>query len=145
MKKTTLSMRILSVITMTILTTSVAFSQTVTPTATATPSACQSLQTCVDQGVTSTVSSCVASNPNCETKGNTDKYAISAGELAKRSIANSKCSTRKNKGTCNLCYNIAKVPLQARFKGNLFKGLLAQAVSIVEQERKTVCSALPTR
>ena len=119
------------------------FAQTPTPTSsptgTATPSACQNLQACIDTAVPTVVSGCAASNTSCNTEGNTDKYAVSAGQLAQRAIALKKCKDKKNRFACNVCYQAAKLPLQVRFKVNIFKGLLANAVSLIEQERKATC------
>lgn len=126
---------------------SFAFAQTPTPvataTGTATPTACQSLQVCVDSAVTSNLTSCASSNPTCTFKS-IDKFAVSAKQIARRTIDNGRCTKRTIKGACNACYNIAKIPLRIRFRGDIFRGLLAHAVTLIEQERKSFCSTLPS-
>jgi hypothetical protein len=112
-----------------------------TPTPTPTPSACQNLQACVSSGVSATLTSCIADNSACTFK-KPGKFAVSASDLSERSIVSSKCRNKTKKSACNLCYNLAKIPLKSRYDGSLFHGLLAQAVSIIESERKSRCSGL---
>ena len=114
---------------------------TATAAATATPSACQSRQSCVNAAVPTAVASCVADTPICSDT-NSDKLAVTAGELARRAIDKKKCTNRNNKFRCNVCYQNAKLPLQLRFKYDLFHGLLANSVKLIEAERKSVCGAL---
>jgi hypothetical protein len=127
-----------------------AFAQTPTPTSTpvatatgtATPTACESLQVCVDHDVTSALSSCSTSNPTCTFK-TADKFAVSAKQVARRAIDNNRCTKKTKRGACNVCYNISKIPLTIRFKGDIFHGLLAHATTLIEQERKSFCTSLP--
>ena len=117
---------------------------TATVTVTSTPSACANLQTCVDNAVPTVIASCGASNPGC-TSAKTEKYAVSAGQLARRAVDTRKCKDKKVRAACNVCYQVAELPLRLRFQGDLFKGLLAHTVTLIEQERKATCPALPAR
>lgn len=103
---------------------------------------CTEVQGCVDSAVSSVAASCIASlGTNCAID-NGDKFAITAGQLARRAIDAQRCANRKTKGGCNACYQLAKVPLTVRVKFNLFKGMLAQSISLIDRERKEVCAAL---
>jgi len=108
----------------------------------ATPSACSTVRSCITTGVPQTMTSCLAATPAC-TLETPDKFGVTAQQLADRAIAKAKCSTKTTRRKCNVCYAAAKLPLQYRFKFDLFHGLLGQAVSLIEIERKAVCPALP--
>lgn len=110
-------------------------------TATPTPSACQSLQACVDSSVDQAVASCAASNPNCPSVTD-DRFAVTATQLANRAINKFKCTDRKRRSNCNLCYAKAKSVLRMRYDLALFHGIGANAVAIIEGRRKVQCLAL---
>jgi hypothetical protein len=109
--------------------------------------ACQSVQTCVDAGVDTALSSCTTATPECDlnsfpTNKTSDRFAASAGDIADRAIELKKCETKTKKFACNACYKSAQAPLKNRFFGKLFHGLLAEAVLLIEAERKEVCGKL---
>jgi hypothetical protein len=112
-----------------------------TPAPTATPSACDTLQDCVDAAVPVVVTTCTASNPLCEVT-NADKFALTAGQVAERAIVWKRCRDKKRRGGCNACYNIAKSKLQNRYQVILFHNLLAHAVSIITAEQRSFCPTL---
>lgn len=129
----------------------------VVPTATPTPSACAAVQQCIDLEVADGIVGCLNQSTECNAK-NPAKFAVSATEIATRAITIAGCNSfssasskssddrkgkkGKSKGACNLCFQKAKLPLQSRYDGSLFHGLLGNAVSIVEQTRRSVCNSL---
>lgn len=145
-------MRFLAIFLVALIFASVAYAQTPTPTATvtvtatptqtATPSACENVQSCVDTGVSAERIGCTGSNPTCTYK-KIGRFAVSATELAERAVLRKNCRNRVRKVGCNACYALAKEPLKSRYDGTLFHGLLANAVSIIEKERKSRCPKLP--
>lgn len=116
----------------------------VTPTSVPTPAVCLDVQACVDQGVSQLVNSCKAASSSCSQVPTV--FAVSATELADRAVADARCGRQtvsRKRARCNACYKAAKAPLQARFGGKLFKGLLAQAVRIIETKRVVACGGSP--
>lgn len=113
-----------------------------TVTATPTPGVCSDVQACVDMAVPQLVNSCKAASSSCSRSST--QFALTATELADRAIAYARCNREKvasRKSLCNTCYRVAKAPLRARYKGDLFKGILGQAVRIVELKRVAVCGS----
>ncbi len=109
------------------------------------PSAdCETVQSCIDAGVQSSILGCFAATPTC-TQKNHDNFAVSASTLAARAVATKKCDTKTftKRGACNVCFAAAKEPLRDRFYGKLFHGLLAQTVKEVEQLRRAKCLTIP--
>lgn len=94
----------------------------------------------------SDVQNCVASafevcsqNTTC---AKTDRLATTSTDLSDRAIARARCSRASTRARCNVCYQLAKIPLRSRFDRSVFHGILGQAIKNIEQERKDVC---PTR
>jgi hypothetical protein len=102
---------------------------------------CQTVQACVADQVPQIVSSCAQTTPTCISKSN-DRFALTADVLADRAVKRLKCDTKTFKTTraCNICFETAKLPLKSRYNGILFHGMLATAVSIVEDTRKEICA-----
>jgi len=120
---------------------------TATPAATATPTSCQLVQSCVDAGVSSVLSSCAAATPECVVETN-DQFAASAVALARRAIDDlAKCQNKSPEkasvAACRMCYERAAEPYRVRFKPVLLHGLFARAVSIIRDEKNAVC--LPSK
>lgn len=112
------------------------------------PEGCAELQACVDDGVSSTLASCQTSNPTCDlnqfaTNRTSDRFGVSSGAVADRAIELRNCASRTTKRACNACYQAAKAPLKNRFFGRLFRGMLANAIQLIEAERKATCPSLP--
>ncbi len=118
---------------------------TPTPTATAQPKGplCPATQACVSQQVSQVLQSCFAADASCTLK-QSDRFALTAEDLANRAIASRNCTAElvTSKRQCNSCYQRAKKPLSLRASGVLFRGLVAQAVKIVEAKRVEACSGL---
>ena len=119
---------------------------TVFPTATAQPKGplCPTTQACVSQQVPQVLQSCFAADPSCTLKSS-DRFALTAEDLANRAIDARNCTDSKfltSKKKCNVCYQRAKKPLSVRAAGFLFRGLVAQAVKVVEAKRVEACSGL---
>ncbi len=119
---------------------------TPTPTATAQPKGplCPATQACVSQQVPQVLQSCFAADASCTLK-QSDRFALTAEDLANRAIASRNCTESEfltSKKKCNFCYQRAKKPLSLRASGVLFRGLVAQAVKIVEAKRVEACSGL---
>ena len=119
---------------------------TVTPTATARPKGplCSATQACVDQQVPQIVQSCLAADTACTLEGS-GRFAMTAEDLANRAIDAENCNKARfltSKRKCNLCYQTAKKPLSTRAAGVLFRGLIGQAVRVIEAKRVEICSAL---
>lgn len=106
---------------------------------------CQVVATCTQATVPTEAAACVAATPTCENRGQDDRFAVTATQLAQRAISIPQCDTKTftRRQACNACYQAAKVPLQHRYKTKLFHGLLATAASIVDDERQTRCLSLP--
>ena len=99
------------------------------------------VQSCIDSGVSSLKTSCVATYPDYSIT-NQDVFALTATEVAERATKDTNCSSKTSKIACNLCYQKAKQPLKIRFDGKIFHGLLKQATKIIEEQRKTTCATL---
>lgn len=112
------------------------------------PTGCSALQDCVDTGAPTLLSTCQSSNPTCDLtqfNGNQtlERFAATSGEIADRALELKNCASKTTKGACNACYQSAKAPLRNRFFGKIFHGLLANAIQLIEEQRKAVCLALP--
>ena len=123
---------------------------TAVQTATPTPLACAQLQSCLDAAVATAATACRTSNPGCTLKPKTltDPYVVTASQVADRSIRTTRhagriCLKQTTRIACNRCYRNAKNPLQLRFDGDLFHGLLARAVTLIEARRVLECAKLP--
>ena len=110
-----------------LLTVSISLGQEPSPSASVSPTIglCQDAQACVDQAISGVLISCLAASPSC-TRG-AAAFALTAGQLADRALADAGCSTSASKQACNLCYAHAKAPLQKRFDFKLFQGFLGNA------------------
>jgi hypothetical protein len=109
---------------------------------------CLALQQCVDTALPTSLLTCQTSNPTCDLNSfssnkTLERFAVTSGEVADRAIEIEKCSTTTTKESCNRCYQKAKKPLAKRYYGKLFRGLLGNATSLIEAERKSKCSVLP--
>lgn len=108
--------------------------------------ACVPAQDAVDNGIADLISDAVEGAAGCSPAGTygEDKFAISAGQLADRAIAKRNCMNKdfSKRKSCNGCFQSAKALLRIRFDGDLFHGLLANAVSLIEAQRLEKCSAI---
>ncbi len=111
------------------------------------PEGCSDLQGCVDTAVPTILLTCQSSNPTCDLtqfNGNQtlERFAATSGEIADRALELKNCSEKTTRQSCNACYRSAKAPLRNRFFGKIFHGLLANAIQLIEEQRKEVCLAL---
>lgn len=108
--------------------------------------ACIPAQDAVDNGLPDLISDSVSNAAGCAPAGEygQDIFAVSSGQIADRAIAKRKCMTKTftKRGACNGCFKSAKALLKIRFSGDLFHGVLANAVSLIEDQREATCSSL---
>lgn len=123
--------------------------------AAALPSSCLAVQSEVDNAVPLTVDQKLADttlNPGgaCTTVAGDkfpieDRMAVTAGVVANRAVNARHCATKqyRHRSGCISCFRDAAGTLRSKLDGAIFHGLLANAISLIEIQKASVCGAVP--
>lgn len=109
-----------------------------TPTVTPTPTGCGPMYSCINLAVPTAIADCLSAHDGCVV-ARRDSLAVTAQQLASRAVLAGKCSRKKTRAACTLCYTRAKKLLRSPYDRTIFRGLLAKAIGIIEAERKAAC------